>query len=312
MNEIFSKTWFKISLGVVLFVALTVLLNETPFLYKESDEVLQPAQSGFLENANPIMMTNGNSRGILFVHGFPSTPATWIRISGLASEEGYDVFAPLLPGFGTSPEDMLGTGFSQWYSYLSNYYEAQRSQYEEFYVVGVSMGGTLTLKLLEDYSGSDFAPTASVISSAPVFLNRIFRGVVQDWRIGILRYVSWFIDALPPSEPRPTDDGNDEWVGYEGNFPGELFSLKMGMRDVRKNLGKITVPLKLMHAEADRTVPFENRDFIAKRISSEMVQTVTLPNSVSTNTTSHIVFTYHSTRDIAYEEMMSFIRSFSN
>ena len=56
----------------------------------------------------------GSSVGILLIHGFT---ATSVEVRGLAThlhQAGYTVAGPLLPGHGTSPEEMNRYSWKDW------------------------------------------------------------------------------------------------------------------------------------------------------------------------------------------------------
>ena len=56
---------------------------------------------------------------------------------------GFAVELPLLPGHGTSLEDMLGTRFPDWAAALEVCYLELAGRCDEVVVAGLSMGGTL-------------------------------------------------------------------------------------------------------------------------------------------------------------------------
>ncbi|MBN1897481.1 MAG: hypothetical protein JW827_01790, partial [Spirochaetes bacterium] len=69
------------------------------------------------------------------------------------------------------------------------------------------------------------------------------------------------------------DKGESIWVGYrDTRYPKQVYSLKMGLNRTRKDLSKVTAPILLMHSRGDRSVPFENMDYIAKHVSSKIVR----------------------------------------
>ena len=111
----------------------------------------------FSEEAGPFEIVNDSDKVILFVHGYPSCPATFKYVAPLAAKAGYDVYAPLLPGFGTTNEDFIKSNFSQWFIYLCGFLpENAKGDMTRYMFVGLSLGGSLTLKLAEKYSDNDF------------------------------------------------------------------------------------------------------------------------------------------------------------
>lgn len=293
-------------LPILLF--LHILFNETDFFYRENSiyEDTDPTRL-FRPEAGPIEIRNYTDKAIIFVHGFPSTPYNYNFVAPLAAEAGYDVFAPLLPGFGTNHEDFRKSNFTQWFVYLCGYYLEVRRGYKKVYVVGLSMGGTLTLKLAEKYLGTWLAPDGISVNAAPVFLNFLRKGVVQNWLLYGIRTISWFIKYLPPKNDdwKQMDDGHAEWIGYEGQFPPQIFSLKIALESVRAELKKITVPVIAFQIREDKTVPYGNLAYIEKHISSEVKSFNTLEYK-GHNNTAHSLFLYESIREKLLSDIITF------
>jgi carboxylesterase len=59
------------------------------------------------------------------------------------------VSLPRLPGHGTTWQEMAGTRWEDWYAEIDRAYEELRGQAGEIFVMGLSMGATLALRLAE-------------------------------------------------------------------------------------------------------------------------------------------------------------------
>lgn len=304
-----KRTGLIVLLSLLGFIILILLINEASFLYWEKDSYVESDLSCLMDpDCAPIYKLNGNDKAILFVHGMPSSPATYIYYSDLAAEDGYDIITPLLPGFGTTNVDLHGQTFSGWYKYLSETYEMYRRLYDEFYVVGLSMGGSLTLKLAEDYSDTELAPTAVAITAGAAFLNSIANGVILNPTLYVSRTAGWFVKELSGHDAdyyEQYPDGGNRWRGYTGTFVRQLHSFKMNLKKIKRNLDEITVPIFLAHDVNDQTVPFENMGYIAEHVSSTWVET----NAIDLGDvphTHHILYIHDSSRDMMYDKIMSF------
>ncbi|MBN2619278.1 MAG: alpha/beta fold hydrolase [Spirochaetales bacterium] len=245
--------------------------------FKESSDFTKVPNSGYMEGAEPFeYITPTNDKAILFIHGFPGSPKMYYMVRELAIKNGYDVFIPALPGFGTKKEDFIYSNFSMWFNFIKNYYMDKRVKYKRFYIVGTSMGGSITLKLAEEFSGdSSYEPTAIASVAAPVFLNSLFRGVVKSPLLYFIRTIARFISYIPPKEPvkDPSldEDGECEWVGYYGLFPKQIKSFMFALKTIKRELNKITVPCFLIHAKEDKTVSFKSLPVIFKNIKSDKI-----------------------------------------
>src|ERR1035437_5524360 len=56
----------------------------------------------------------GDDRGILLLHGFAGTPPEMRPLAEELGRRGFTVYAPLLAGHGTSPEELEKTGHRDW------------------------------------------------------------------------------------------------------------------------------------------------------------------------------------------------------
>lgn len=296
---------------VLLLIALIFLLfNLTSIFHVESNDYTLLEESTILDGAQPFEHIGNNKKAVLFIHGFPGSPKMFYLIRELAVADGYDVYNPRLPGFGTVKEDLIKTNFSMWYNYIRDYYLGIRNKYDEFYIVGTSMGGAITLKLAQEFHKDHIdAPNGIAVTAAPVFLNSLMLGVIINPLIYISRVVSIFYKYIPPKRPRKSvefdQDGDTEWVGYRGLFPKQIYSLLMGLKEINRNLEQVDLPCYLCHAKEDRTVSFKNLYHIAGKISSDniLLRVMNLNNWKHSN---HSLFLYKSVGPVIWKEINSF------
>ncbi len=297
-----------------LLIAVILLFNETDFLYYENPEYNETDLSRLMApEAGSIEIEKNSEKAIIFVHGFPSCPATFRYVAPLAERAGYDVFAPLLPGFGTCNDDFVKSNFNQWFSYLTSFYLDKRKRYKKVYIVGLSMGGALTLKLAEKFSDTNSAPNGISITAAPVFLNSLRYGIIKTWLLYFIRFFSWFIKHIDKKSktPKNLDDNHSEWIGYRGIFPRQTYSFKMAIERIRADLNKITIPIIAFHVPEDRTVNYKNFPYIEKKISSRNAVFKTLEYK-GWNNTSHCLFIYESIREKLMKDILSFFKEIEN
>jgi carboxylesterase len=268
--DIVKAMWYIILVLIIAFILWNTTLigyrdrNVEPLTVDESKACCEEAKS-------IIRVKPENKQAILLIHGFPSTPSVYHYSAERFHEAGLDVYAPLLPGFGTDPKQFAHTTFTQWFSYLCNYYENLRGQYETLYVLGISMGGMMTLKLGETYCQGTLAPDKLVTIAAPVVYNSLKDGIITDWKQYISRTLGLFTPSIGAhvvtGNPKG-EDGSEYWYGYGGLFIRPGLSLVHAMKEVRKNLGKITCPLFSIHDVNDQTVPFKNLKIIEREQNS--------------------------------------------
>lgn len=261
---------FTILLLIIILIIVFIVWNATLFGYRDRNvaPLTVDESKTFCDEAKSIIKTTpGNKQAILLVHGFPSTPSVYHYSAERFHEAGLDVYAPLLPGFGTDPKQFAHTTFTQWFDYLCRYYENLRNEYETLYVLGISMGGMMTLKLGETYCQSTLSPDKLVTIAAPVVYNSVRDGIITDWKQYITRTLGLFTPSIGAHVVKGNpkgEDGNEYWFGYGGLFIRPGMSLVHAMKSVRRDLGKITCPLFSIQDVNDQTVPFKNLKIIEK------------------------------------------------
>lgn len=300
----------------ILMFSFIFIVNETPICYTEPENYTQFVDHRekaelIHKHASPIFHIKNNDTAIMFIHGFPGTPAEVRYFSQKTIKDGYDVIAPLLPGFGTSIDDLKQTYFTQWYNYIKDLYREYRPNYKYFFVVGVSMGGMITLKVAEEFSDKDaLAPSGVATISAPVFINSLLEnGVAYNPSLYFVRIGSWFTDEMKWESKTYTEDGAGRAVSYTGSaLPIQGYSFKMAMKNVKRNLHKITTPIFLAHSKKDKVIPYKNLFYITKSVSSENIS-IKIYNKKDINHTHHILTVYDSTRNSLYKSLMFFIQN---
>src|SRR5699024_10325131 len=93
----------------------------------------------------------GNKTGVLVIHGFTGTTQSMLYLGKQFANEGFTVFGPRLAGHGTHPEDMEKSTYQDWIQSAEKGLEKLQATCEEVFVAGLSMGGSLTLYLTQNY-----------------------------------------------------------------------------------------------------------------------------------------------------------------
>ncbi len=301
---------------IPVLVLLLFLWSALLWGYTEQDDSI-PIEPDLARVFDPkclpieLVHSEPSTKAIIMVHGFPSTPYTYHWAAKEAYKQGYDVFVPLLPGFGTAVEDLYNTTFSQWFAYLQKVYETKRGAYEHLFVVGTSMGGSMALKLAQKFNSPPLQPDAICTIGAPVFLNDITVGVIQKWGYYLMRLVALFTPALSPAPfagSENKNDGEELWVGYKGSFVKGGVSFMYALKTIRKDLPYITAPLIAMHDKRDKTISSKNLEVITSSVSSEHVERIS--TEMQSNHNRHILLSYPSIQHPLLQNMLQFFNQF--
>src|SRR5687767_12367752 len=89
----------------------------------------------------------GDERGVLCVHGFTGTPFEMHHVGKTLAARGFTVVGPLLPGHGGTPGELDATTWRDWYAAVDRELSALQRRCRRVSVVGLSLGGLLTLHL---------------------------------------------------------------------------------------------------------------------------------------------------------------------
>jgi carboxylesterase len=98
-----------------------------------------------LAGAEPLSHVGTSTTGVLVLHGFTGNPSSMRAIATEMAALGFHVELPLLPGHGTIVDEMLATSWADWSAAVEAAYQLLAARVEHVVVVGLSMGGSLTL-----------------------------------------------------------------------------------------------------------------------------------------------------------------------
>jgi carboxylesterase len=137
---------------------------------------------GLLAGAEPFTHRGGPT-GVLLCHGFTGSPQSLRPWADFLAAAGLTVSLPLLPGHGTSWQEMNGTSSDDWLATAAHALAELRAQCDEVFLMGLSMGACLALRLAETAAGPDLrglvlvnpslAPDTKLFLVAPVLKHLI-------------------------------------------------------------------------------------------------------------------------------------------
>jgi len=97
-----------------------------------------------LQGAEPFFFP-GNDIGVLVCHGFTGTTQSMRPLGEALAAAGYTVIGPRLAGHGISPAAMARSTAADWIASVDEALAKLRETCSQIFMVGLSMGGTLTL-----------------------------------------------------------------------------------------------------------------------------------------------------------------------
>lgn len=224
--------------------------------------ILKEAESRFRQG------TNG--KAVLIIHGFTGYPGEFYELTEELNQEGYTVSLPLLPGHGRNGEAFKRTNWKDWLNHVREEYRSLAESHNSVSVVGLSMGGVLTLLLAAEFEPEKIALLAPAMAiNDPIFyftpLLRFFlKETSKSWK----------------PEPDASEDrkvlGREYW---SRNYIPQIAGLRKLQIKAGRKLKNVTSPTLLMLSELDDTVPLKAGDMIGRGIKSRGIKKVILKNS---------------------------------
>jgi carboxylesterase len=92
---------------------------------------------------------DGGRTGVLLCHGFTGSPQSLRPWAEYLAGAGFTVSLPRLPGHGTTWQEMARTRWEDWYAEVDRAFDLLQARTDEIFVMGLSMGGCLALRLAE-------------------------------------------------------------------------------------------------------------------------------------------------------------------
>jgi carboxylesterase len=220
-----------------------------------------------VEGGKPFYF-KGNHVGVLLSHGFTGTTSGMKPLGEhLHKTEGWTVLGPRLKGHGETPRAMALTTAEDWIRSLEMGLETLQQTCSTIFVVGLSMGGCLTLYL---------AAMHPKIVKAIVPIN------------ACLHFDSPELAALAFQADAPTTitglgsdikDPNSREIVYQ-QVPVPAIRQIYGLMGVTRDLlPRVKCPTLIMVSPEDHVVPPGNSEFIAKNIGVSDPKRLTLTNS---------------------------------
>jgi carboxylesterase len=198
----------------------------------------------------------GGSNGVLVLHGFTGNPQSMRPLAEALAAAGYTVELPLLPGHGTSVEDMVPTRWEDWSGAAEAHFQALAARCDAVAVVGLSMGGALTCWLAERH------PHLAGIA----LVNPLVHAPDAEFRAGVQALLDAGTELFDGIGSDIKKEGGVE-ASYGGTPLAAVLSLFEGADEVESKLADIHCPTLLLSSRDDHVVEPGSGDVVADRVS---------------------------------------------
>ncbi|MFX0138960.1 MAG: alpha/beta hydrolase [Candidatus Hodarchaeota archaeon] len=235
---------------------------------------MKNSYKNIMPGAGPFYF-EGNKTGVLMIHG--GGGGTCADLKPLAEDInrkiGCTIHVPLLPGYGTTPEDLMHTTIPEWKEKLDIELKSLRKKCEKVFVGGHSFGGILTLILASKY---DLEGIFTI--NAALGINMFALGL-KGLAIFLIPLVRLFKKYNAVDSETLKKETKGKWIGYD-KIPLNLVpKVKKLMKEAKKSLHKIECPVILFQGRKDSMISPSSMEFAFDKINSRTKRKVWLENS---------------------------------
>jgi len=228
-----------------------------------------PQLNGSSFTLQPLPSAHAIDTAILLFHGFTSTTIEVRPLAEYLQNSGYTVLAPLLPGHGTNPDDMLTVRCEDWVQTAENAYLELAKAFSKIVVGGESMGALLALHL---------AALHPNVSGVVVFAPAIH--VPGQWRAPLLApFIKFRPKYYLPTDVKQPEPNTFPWQGYNVlpiPAAAQFYELQ---KLVRHELGSINQPALIFQGKLDGTIDPQGAQTVLDALNSQDKQLIWLERS---------------------------------
>ena len=231
----------------------------------------------------------GSSTGILFIHGFTSSPYEMKPLSKYLMKHKYTFSIPLLKGHGTNPKDLINCRWYDWFDEVKETLFEMRKRCKKIIVVGQSTGASLALHLAAHYQVEGVAALAPAL-------------ILKEKKLKLLPIASIFRKYQnKPNGPDISDaEARKKAVTYDKTPLKTVRELLDLYKHLKVDLPDIYTPVLLIHSAQDHVVDIKGAEYIYEKISSPDKHFLKLKDSFH-------VLTLDREKEIVYREIDNFI-----
>jgi len=214
-----------------------------------------------------FVLSGNNESCVILLHGFT---ATTVEVKPLAvylnSQGGFQVYAPLLPGHGTSPADLNNVTWKDWRNKVFAIYLEASQKFQNIYIAGESMGGVLACLL-----AAEFKDIKKLVLYSPA---------IKVENLGLSRFVRFFKKYIPKNTGNPTKHQEKfPWQGYKVHPTMGAYQLLRLQQITRRKLTSISQPVLIFQGKLDKTIAKDSTQIVYNHIHSYQKELVILDNS---------------------------------
>ena len=231
---------------------------------------------------------DGPRIGVVLSHGFTGSPHGLRAWAHSFAAAGFAVRMPLLPGHGTSWQDLARTRWQQWHGALDEAYLELDADCDYVFSAGLSMGGALALRIAAT------RPVAGVVLVNPGL-------VIDDPRAPLAGILKLVMKSTPAIANDILKEGMDEGA-YPRTPVAAAHELNKMFKDTLRMLPRVTAPVRVFRSTIDHVVSDSSIVALRRGLTHAPLELVRLENS-------YHVATMDNDAEQIFEGSVDFIRS---
>ena len=216
----------------------------------------------------------GGTVGILLIHGMSSSPTEVRLIGEYLHQRGLTVSAPLLPGHGTTIDDLHRQRWQDWAHHVETAFADLKTRSETVFVAGISLGSLLTLYLAAHHPDLAGAIVYSPLIKMPGGIAVYFLPLAKRRRPELPKQAEFYTDPNAAAQV---------W-SYPTMSASAVNEMAHLSATVRSLLPRVTAPLLIIHSTRDRLIVPGSAQYTYDHVCSEDKTLITLNNSGHTIT----------------------------
>ena len=244
---------------------------------------------------------------VMLLHGLTGTPFELKKYAQALYNQGYDVFAPCLPGHGDRVSEIYTVKYQDWLNFVEEQFLKINEKYENVFVSGICLGAVLSIYLAIKFSDK---LKGIIPCSTTLYLD--------GWRLpwyailmplGLATILRFYYN-YPECDPHGIKNEKTRAVIKKllaksdvgmNEFPmtGFYELLKLS-KYIRNNLDKVTAPVLLFHSKDDDLTSIKSAEVVYNKINSKDKEKIILTNSY------HMIF-YDNEKEFVFNKIAEFI-----
>lgn len=230
----------------------------------------------------------GDRTGVVISHGFTGSPHGVRAWAHSLADAGFAVRMPLLPGHGTSWQELGRTRWQDWHAALDDAYLELAGDCRHVVVAGLSMGGALALRLAAT------RPVAGTVVVNPAL-------VIDDPRAPLAGVLKFVLRSTPAIANDILKAGVDEGA-YPRTPVAAAHELNKMFKDTVRLLPRITAPVRVYRSAVDHVVSDKSMAALRRGLAQAPLEVIRLENS-------YHVATMDNDAPVIFDGTAGFIRS---